>query len=305
MSEQKDTDTWAPGCPVLFSAQPVPMSFLHRYLLCFVPVVLVLATIAVTMALTFLVETGSVLVSSSTRSITVSHLAAVDSTGITRTMTAGLSDAPAICILMIAPVGIFIIVAAIGWTLRITELWTGPALTLGLSALGAVASTIVFGMHTPSMFLYYLKWIAFLVQPLSILATGIVLLWLNRFRVSIHYTITDAGICIRGGVGILQEHQLPFAWIGSVVFEQGFLGARYGYGTVIPVIAPRWRAEPLVRGSGAGGLTDNLSGWGVSVREPEEPLRSPLDCLYGIPHPNVVQQIIVDRISRYPIRGEE
>lgn len=305
MSEQDDPDTPPAVDPVLFSAQPEPVSFLHRYLLCFVPVVLVILTIAVTMILKILVEAGTHMASSATSSIPVSSLAAVDNTGLTQTLTSGMGDVPAISILMIAPVGIFVIVAAVGWTLRITELWTGPALTLGLSVLGAGVMTLAFGTHTQNMFLYFLRWVAFLIQPFAILAGIVVFLWLDRFRKSIHYTITERGISIRGGVGTMMEHQLPMVRIGSVVLERDFLGKRYGYGTVIPVSTTRWGTETSLRGIGAGGQKDSLGGGIMFAKSREESSRSPLDCLYGIPNADVAQQIIMERIARPSIRLEE
>jgi len=305
MNEQDGTDTPAGGGPVLFSARPEPMSFLHRYLLCGVPVLLVILTVAVTGILTILAESGTRMVSSSVSSLPVSSLAAADSTGVTQTLTSGLGDVPAIGILLIAPVGIFIIVAAIGWTMRITELWTGPALALGLSALVAAVITLAIGTHSHNLFLYFLKWTAFLVQPFAVLSTIVVLLWLDRFRQSIRYAITDTAIVIRGGVGTMQEHQLPLARVGSVVFEQGFLGARYGFGTVIPVSTTRWGTETSLRGIGAGGQKDGMAGGIMFAKGREESSRAPLDCLYGIPHPEEAQKIILERIARPATRLEE
>lgn len=305
MSEQDGPDTPPAVDPVLFSAQPEPVSFLHRYLLCFVPVLLVLVTILVIRIFLILMDAGSRMASSSAGSLPISSLAAADTTGITRMLTSGLGDAPTIAILLVAPVGIFLVVAAIGWTLRLTELWTGPALALGLSALAASVITLLIGMHSPNVLLYFLRWTAFLIQPSAILATIVALLWVDRFRKSISYTITDQGISIRGGVGTLQEHHLPMARIGTVVFEQGFLGARYGFGTVIPVSTTRWGAETSLRGIGIGAQKDSMGGGVMFAKGREEASRAPLDCLYGIPNPKVAQQIITERISRSSARLDE
>ncbi len=162
---------------------------------------------------------------------------------------------------MIAPVGIFIIFAAIGWSMRIAEMWTGGALTVLLSGIVGLLLVITTGTGAvQDKFLLYLQWIAFLVQPFSIVATIIAIAWLEKFRKSIHYTITDEGVVFRGGIWKKQEHLLPHSRIGMVVLEQNFFGTRYNFGTVIPVSNVQWGEETSLRGIGAAGQQGNFGG---------------------------------------------
>jgi hypothetical protein len=208
---------------------------------------------------------------------------------------------------MIAPVGIFIFFAAIGWTMRSTELWTGTVLTLGLSGvIGTVMATLA-GVPPASgnYILLLLQWTAYLVQPFCFIAAGIVILATEKFRRSIKYTITKDGLWIRGGFLWIQEHMIPHHQIGRIVFEQDLFGARFNYGTLIPQSMTRWGAETSFRGVGATGQKDNF-GVGIGfAKGREEGSRYPLDCLYGIPDPKTAQKILTELICRHDIREEE
>jgi len=208
------------------------------------------------------------------------------------TFTSAFPDVTTITIFMIAPVGIFIIIAAIGWSLRITEVWTGTILSLGLSSIVGLLFVVGSSGNVQTNLLLYLEWIAFLVQPFGILATVVVLIWLVKFRQSIRYILTNAGIRIQGGVVKKQEHLIPGTQVGRIVLEQNFLGRLYNFGTVIPVTLTRWGAETSIRGIGATGQQGNLGGGILFAKGREEASRTPLDCLYGIPDPKHAQKIL-------------
>jgi hypothetical protein len=218
-----------------------------------------------------------------------------------------ITSATNITVLMIAPVGIFIFFAAIGWTMRLTELWTSTVLTLGLSGVTAIIMANWAGVPPASgnYILLLLQWIAYLVQPFCFIAAGIVILATEKFRRSIKYTITKDGLWIRGGFLWTQEHMIPHHQIGRIVFEQDFFGARFNYGTLIPQSMTRWGAETSFRGVGATGQKDNF-GVGIGfAKGREEGSRYPLDCLYGIPDPKTAQKILTELICRHDIREEE
>ncbi|MFA6364449.1 SHOCT domain-containing protein [Methanoregula sp.] len=308
---------------ILLETSPEKRSFIFKYILAFTPCILVFVSIIIRYLLDIIISTFSTAVSSTMGDVTGSGSSINDllllngtlaSQGATSTLFPGsmngissaLSYGTNISVLMIAPVGIFIIVAAIGWSLRIAEMWTGVALTLTLS--GAVGLLLVIATGTgvvQDKFLLYLQWIAFLVQPFSIIATIIALAWLEKFRKSIHYTITGAGVSFRGGIWKKQEHLLPHSQIGMVVLKQNFFGSRYNFGTVIPVSSMRWGEETSLRGIGAAGQKDNFGGGIMFAKGREEASQSPLDCLYGIPDPKTAQKILTEFSSRQALHEAE
>ena len=201
-----------------------------------------------------------------------------------------------IAILMIAPVAIFLIIAGIGWSMRIAEVWTGVALTLVLSGIVGFLLVVMTGSAVAAgqdKFLLYLKWIAFLVQPFSIVATIISLVWLEKFRQSIHYTITETGVTLRGGVWHIQKHLFPHSDVGRIVMEQNFLGTHYNFGTIILVSSTRWGEETSLRGGWCRRAKGCCRSRGDrSQKAGRKSSRSPLDCLYGIPDPEKAQKIL-------------
>lgn len=297
---------------ILLSTRPEKMSFIIKYLLAAMPVYLVIACIAARWILYDMFHTASSAISSSLPSLLPGDVAGNPNfmnqyNGAIGQYSGGINDSAMIAILFIAPVGIFLFIIAIGWALRITEMWTGPLITLAMS--GIIALVLANGATGPEMSWGYitllLKWIAFLVQPFSVAATVIVLAMTDKFRQSIRYTITRDGVSIRGGVWKTQEHMIPHHLIGRVVMEQDFLGVRYNYGTVIPLSIARWGSEMSIRGIGATGQKDNI-GLGIGyAKGREEASRQPLDCLFGIPDPHKARQILETFICRPTMRDEE
>ncbi|MFA6333333.1 MAG: PH domain-containing protein [Methanoregula sp.] len=310
-------DAETPGdTATLFTAKPEAMSFLGRYILAAMPVYLVIVCVFVRGLLDQMYHAASSAVASSVTSqiptTSAGSLAGYPGVMDQYTTTVGqysntINDSAAITILFIAPVGIFLVVIAAGWALRNAEMWTGALITLGLSAITAFvlsynsAGLEISGTYIPVL----LQWIAFLVQPFSIIATVIVLATTEKFRQSITYTITRDGIRIRGGLWKRQEHMIPHHQVGRVVLEQDFLGARNNYGTVIVHTLTRWGAETSIRGVGASGQKDNL-GVGIGyAKGREEASRYPLDCLFGIHDPQRARELLESFMFRTATYEEE
>jgi hypothetical protein len=286
----------------LLSTKPERVSFLYRYLMALSPVFLVVLCIFVRWIIERLFHFGS-----SSLIAAVPGFMSSYTTGVLNQYSSPITDATNITILMIAPVGIFLFFAAIGWTMRLTELWTSTALTLGLSGVMGIIMANWSGAPAVSgnYMLLVLQWIEYLVQPFCFVSAIIVILATEKFWRSIRYTITRDGVGIRGGVWKIQEHMIPHYQIGRVVLEQDFLGARYNYGTVIPQSIARWGEETSFRGIGATGQKDNF-GVGIAFAKGRaEASRYPLDCLFGIPDPKKAQKILTGLITRHDKREDE
>jgi hypothetical protein len=287
---------------VLLSTGPERISFIFKYLMALSPVFLVIVCIFIRWILDRLFHFGS----SALTSAVPSYMSPLTTDLLTQ-YSSPLADATNITVLMIAPVGIFIFFAVIGWTMRLTELWTSTSLALGLSGVTGIVMANWPGVSPVSgnFMLLLLQWIAYLVQPFCLVAAVIVILATEKFRRSIRYTITKNGLWMYGGFLSIQEHMIPHHQIGRIVFEQDFFGSMFNYGTLIPQTMTRWGAETSFRGVGATGQKDNF-GVGIGfAKGREEGSRYPLDCLYGIPDPKKAQQILTGLISRHDMREEE
>jgi membrane protein YdbS with pleckstrin-like domain len=284
--------------PALYSARPQAMSFLSRYLLSFTPVVLVLLCIPVRGILDSLVPAASRMFPvlspvPATPSSAVSSAAMAQYMGLMGFSTAGFGDYTAIMILLITPVSIFLLAAVIGSSLRQTAVWAGPVLTLVLSSGAAFVLAGNFSLTSP-YFVQFLQWIAFLVQPFSIVVSVLVLGGTEKFRQSISYTITPDAVWIRGGVLTHVEQGIPHHRIGSVIFEQGIIGSRFNYGTIIPRSTASDKETIPFGWLGGLGQNTNTGPGGGSIGTS----RGPLDCLSGIPDPKTALQLIETMIYR-------
>jgi membrane protein YdbS with pleckstrin-like domain len=208
----------------------------------------------------------------------------------------GSGDLGQVLILLVVPVGIFLLGAGIGSSLRRPGVWTGPVLTLILSACAAYVLAGSVSLTLPYLLLF-MQWIAFLVQPFSIIASVLVLSGTELFRRSIGYTITGHGIMIRGGIFRHVEQTIPHSRIGGVMFEQDLFGSRFNYGTLIP-----WRATSRDE-SGVHGQLDTTEPGAVSIDRTGAP-RDPLTCLFGIPDPKTAQHILEKMMERAACRDD-
>jgi len=296
--QQQDIDDRS----ILLSTGPESASFMYKYLMALSPIILVIVCIFTRWGLENMFH-----IASSSLTSAVPGSMAPYTTGILNQYSSTITNTTAITILMIAPVGIFICFAAIGWVMRLTEVWTSTALTLGLSGVTGIVMATWGGVSPVSAnyMLLLLQWIAYLVQPFCFVAAGIVIIATEKFRRSLHYTITNEGLWIRGGFLWKQEHMIPHYQIGRIVFEQDFLGTMFNYGTLIPQSMTRWGSETSFRGIGATGQKDNIGlGIGFATGR-EEGSRYPLDCLYGIPDPKKAQKILTGFLARHETREKE
>ena len=287
--------------PVLFSARPEAKSFLYRYLLSFTPVVAVILCMGIRGVLDslFLAVTHMVPALSpvpATHASDVSSAAMAQYQGLLSTSVPGFGELTAVTILIVAPIGVFLLAAGIGGVLRQTEVWTGPALTLSLSSCAAyvLAGSPAFSM---AYLLLFLQWIAFLVQPFSILASVLVLGGTEKFRRSIEYTITPDAVVIRGGIFRHVEQTIPHHHIGRVILEQDLIGSRFNYGTVIPRSTTSRHPAISFWGIEISGQKDDADP-GAGSEGSIGTSRDPLDCFFGIPDPKTARRILERMISR-------
>jgi len=290
-----DTSAGLPGPAalpegILLRTQPDSRSFIYKYLMATVPVLLVLLSVFVRALL---------------GGITSALIPGIP--GAFDTFVPTVTSIATISIYLVAPIGIFVVVAGIGWALRFTELWASTALTLGLSVITGMI--LLAGSGNPVLSEWYIshlvQWVAYLVQPFCLVAVAAIILWTEKFRRSITYTITSDNIGIQGGVWRHQEHLIPHHQIARVVLEQDLFGRMFNYGTVIPQSITRWGAETSIRGVGASGQKDNLGAMIGFAKGREEASRYPLDCFFGIPDPRTAQQLVNQLMIRPACREEE
>ena len=276
--------------PVLLTTNPDSKGFIFKYILCLTPVFLVIISWIVRIIIYGIITVYfPSLISSLTRFVP------------------NMNDVTNGTVLLIAPIGIFVVFICIGWVLRLPEVWTGSALALGSS--GVIGVLLVRGVGALAMsansVIDLLQWIGFLIQPLSVIAAVIIIAWTEQFRRSIRYTITKEGLRITGGVWRRQEHMIPHHQIGRVVMEQDRLASLFQVGTIIPIGTTPGGSEMPLRGMGIGGRKDNAGAglWYAKARQ--EGSRYPLDCLYGIREPQKAMALLEKMIYRPAEREEE
>jgi hypothetical protein len=275
---------------VLFSTYPDSKGFLFKYILCLTPVFLVITSWIVRMVIYGMI-----------------NMFFPSATALLTPFVPNITNLTDWTILMISPIGIFVVGICVGWVLRLPEVWTGSALCLGLSTVAGLL--LVKGVGAPAMSannpMDLLQWTGFLIQPFSIIAVIIVLAWTEKFRQTIRYTITKDGVRIKGGVWKQQEHMLPHYQIGRVVLEQDRLGSLFHVGTIIPLGTTPWGSEMSIRGVVLGGQKDKMSAGLGYAKARQEASRYPLDCLYGIYEPEKVMALLEKMIIRPAEREEE
>jgi membrane protein YdbS with pleckstrin-like domain len=261
---------------LILGISPDRRGFLPKYLLALTPLILLLISLIVTAAIRGFVA-----------GIPMSIPTPMGN------LAQGMGDMVETLILLASPVGIFALVAAIGFSAGIREVWSGSALALGLAGLGA--SLMVTFLPDPSLSrtLDFLYWIAYLMPLASIAATTLVIAWTEKFRSTIRYEVTTGGLIMRGGIWRKQENLIPLPQIGKLVLEQGPLERLLHTGTIIPV-----------QSSGTGQKDHSIAGAGLA-KAVQRGSRSPLDCLYKIRDPEKVMPILQQLISRPAERGEE
>lgn len=262
--------------PVILTTRPALRGFFTRYILGLTPIFLVGLSL---LSLPFVSD----LVNGSFRSTVISL----------QTIVPELPQYLEIAILLIAPVGIFLLFIGLGDIIHRPEIWTGAGLTLLLSGIGAVV--MVQGSDVPLLSTGYLltvfQWVAYLVQPFSVVAAVMVMVGDEAFRRSLRYTLTRDVVIITGGIWNQVENVIPLQQIEGVVLVQGLLGRLFRFGTIVP--------KGKVFGL-AGTDTTGLNETGnilrdrnrVSVLYRPWGASNPLVCLYGVLHPGDVKERI-------------
>ncbi|MDD1696524.1 MAG: PH domain-containing protein [Methanoregula sp.] len=261
--------------PVLLSTHPSARGFLSRYLLCLAPV---LAAGISLLVLTYL------------HSVVTAFPTGLESS--LRTLVPELPAFIEITVLLIAPIGIFLFFIFIGDLTDNREVWIGAALTLLLSTIGAfyqVQTLGILGVSTPYLLALF-RWIAYLTQPFSVVASVLVLAGTELFRRSIRYTIFQDVIRITGGVWTPVEHLISYKQISRIILRQNRFNRLIHAGTIL-FAAAMFHGTDTIRSSS----TPTGTGTGYTLISPEE-AHSPLDCLYGIKDPEKAKELLEQKI---------
>ena len=134
-------------------------------------------------------------------------------------------------------------------------------------------------------------------------AIGLIgLLSVDAYRRSFTYYLTDNRIVIQGNFMMNRsERQVRYNHIEDIKMEQGIVGTMLGYGTVLPLtgsgLGTGSDESMVIAGSGA-----EVKGLGVGLlggsRTSSKRIRhNPHDCLYGVPNPSKVRDLITENIQ--------
>ncbi len=269
--------------PVILTTRPALRGFFTRYILGLTPLLLVGLSL---LALPFVSD----VVNGSFRSTVISL----------QTIAPELPQYLEIVILLIAPVGIFLFFIWLGDILHRPEIWTGAGLTLLLSGIGALV--MVQGSGIPLLSTGYLltvfQWVAYLVQPFSVVAAIMVIAGDEAFRRTLRYTVTRDVVIITGGIWTQVENVIPLQQIERIILVQGRLGHLFHFGTIVPEGKVFGLAGTDMTGlSGAAGFLRDTDR--VSVLHRHQGSSNPLVCLYGILNPGDVKERIEQAIQKH------
>ena len=124
----------------------------------------------------------------------------------------------------------------------------------------------------------------------------------DAYRRSFTYYLTDNRIVIQGNFLMNRsERQVRYNHIEDIKMEQGIVGTMLGYGTVLPLtgsgLGTGSDESMVIAGSGA-----EVKGLGVGLlggsRTSSKRIRhNPHDCLYGVPQPSKVRDLITENIQ--------
>jgi hypothetical protein len=264
--------------PVLLTTHPAPRGFLSRYLLGLTPVILAGFSLLALTYLQSVVATFPPTLVTSLETIVPELPLFIDLT-----------------VLLIAPFGIFLLAIYIGDATNHPEIWTGAALTLLLSGIGAFYQVWGLGIPTVStaFLLLLFQWIAYLTQPFSVVASVLVITGTEIFRRSIRYTIFRDVIRITGGVWTPVEHLIAYKQISRIIIKQNRFNRFIHVGTII-LAGTVYRGTDTGR-SGTAGTGGMVTGY--SLVSPEG-APGPLDCLYGIRDPEIAKAVLEKKIQQ-------
>jgi hypothetical protein len=262
--------------PELLTTHPSPRGFLSRYLLGLTPVVLAGFSLLLLTWMQSVVAPAPTALEQSLQTLVPELPAFIDMT-----------------MVLIAPIGIFLLFIYLGDATNHSEIWIGAALTLLLSGIGAFYQ--VLGMGIPSVSTPYLlllfQWTSYLTQPFSVIASVLVIIGTEVFRRSIRYTIYRDVVRITGGVWTPVEHLIAYQQIVRIIVKQNRFNRFIHVGTII-------LAGSVLRGTDTGrNGTAGTNGTGTGYTlVAQNGARGPLDCLYGIRDPENVKELLEKKI---------
>ena len=260
--------------PILFTTHPAPRGFIYKYILAFTPIFLAALSGII---LNIMLGAG--------KSFPHSLVGPLE------TIVPDLDIFVQLFAYLIAPICIFLFFIFLGDSLNRPEIWTGAGLALIMSVIGGLVY-----MGSPTLSTSYLfdlfRWIAYLIQPFSVIASLIVITGIELFRRSVTYTITREVVIITGGLWNLAENVIPLHQIERLVLVQGRLGHFFHFGTIVPAGLVFGISQIDMRGRHVTGDkvypdTDSSS----TVRW-EQGLHNPLVSLYGIRDPEKVKALL-------------
>ena len=270
--------------PVLFTTHPAPRGFIYKYILGLTPIFLTALSVII---LTVMLGAGASFPPS-----------LVDPLG---TIVPDLNAFIEIFVYIIAPVGIFLFFIFLGDQMNRPEIWTGAALALSLSVIGGLV--LVQGTGIPFLSTAYLltlfQWIAYLIQPSSVIASLIVIVGIELFRRSLAYTLTRDVVIITGGLWNTVENVIPLHQIGRIILVKGRLGHFFHFGTIVPAGLVFGVTQIDMRGQYA---TDNMAHPDTTTATTlrwEQGAHNPLISLYGVRDPENVKARLEKAIQQF------
>ncbi len=260
--------------PVLFITHPAPRGFIHKYILGFTPIFLAALSGII---LNIMLGAG--------KSFPHSLV------GPLGTIVPDLDIFVQLFAYLIAPICIFLFFIFLGDILNRPEIWIGAGLALIMSVISGLVYMGIPTLSTSYLFDLF-RWIAYLIQPFSVIASLIVITGIELFRRSVTYTITRDVVIITGGLWNLVENLIPLHQIERLVLVQGRLGHFFHFGTIVPAGLVFGISQIDMRGRHVTGDkvypdTDSSS----TVRW-EQGLHNPLVSLYGIRDPEKVKALL-------------
>jgi hypothetical protein len=276
--------------PVLFTTHPSPRGFIYKYFLCLTPLFLAAISMVV---LTIMIGAG--------RSFPPSL---VDPLG---TLVPEIPTFIEIFVYLITPIGIFLFFIFLGDELNRPEIWMGAGLTLLFSVIGGMVLVMSEGIPVFSarFLLILLQWIAYLIQPFSVIVTLIILAGTELFRRSLAYIIFRDVLIITGGLWQTVENVIPFQQIEKIFLVQGRLGRILHFGTILPAGVVYGITEIDMRGNYLTGDRLHPETHSASVIRWDQGLHNPLVCLYGLKDPEVAKEHLEKAMQKYTEKNKK
>ena len=135
-------------------------------------------------------------------------------------------------------------------------------------------------------------------------AVGLIgLLSVDAYRRSFTYYLTDNRIVLQSNFLMNRsERQVRYNHIEDIKMEQGIVGSILGYGTVLPLtgsgLGTGSDESMIIAGSGAEVIGLGSIGLAGGSRSSSKRTRhNPKDCLYGVPNPSKVRDLVTENIQ--------